>query len=247
MMNDDIYSLCIDAYTPESIPMARLAEYVAALAQMLGEKHSVHFEGLKSGSTVISCRVEKEAAPKVRENLEQIAANDDSELAEAFRTINELARKDNAHAILNRADHEILEFPGIKQIRPPKLGPFNQAIAKEGILIRVGGKDKTAHAILEDSEGKTWSFAISRDLAKELATHLYGNPIQLRGNGKAFRDEDGRWHYDKLKADEFSELRPDKLSAAVNQIRNLPADTWNQTIDSMTLIKSLRNDEDGES
>ena len=37
------YRLKIDAYTPETMPMGRLAEYMADLAVILGERAAVHF------------------------------------------------------------------------------------------------------------------------------------------------------------------------------------------------------------
>ena len=52
-----IYSLYIDAYSPETMPMARLAEYMQSFAQMLGHEAGVHFAGLKPGSTRLAGRV----------------------------------------------------------------------------------------------------------------------------------------------------------------------------------------------
>lgn len=44
------YRFQIDAYTPETITMARLAEYMTYLAQVLGETASVHFDRLLGSS-----------------------------------------------------------------------------------------------------------------------------------------------------------------------------------------------------
>ena len=38
------YHFVIDALTPESVPMARLAEYMADLADLFGHKEHVHFD-----------------------------------------------------------------------------------------------------------------------------------------------------------------------------------------------------------
>ena len=37
------YRFKIDAYTPQTMPLVRLAEYMAELAQLLGEPTAVHF------------------------------------------------------------------------------------------------------------------------------------------------------------------------------------------------------------
>lgn len=55
MTMDDEYVFWIDAYTPATIPMERLAEYLTALAKMLGHGGSVHFNRLEKGSTKVSC------------------------------------------------------------------------------------------------------------------------------------------------------------------------------------------------
>lgn len=245
MIEDDIYTFRIDAYSPETIPMARLAEYMAVLSAMFGEKDSVHFQGLEGGSTKLLSRVEREAAPKVRENVNNAASIESSEAGASFKKLNEMLRKDNAEADLTRSGATILNFPGRKQLRPPKLGPFTQGVVKDGVLVRIGGKDKSAHAIIEDSDGNTWSFEVTRELAKDLAHHLFGKPVRLKGNGRWYRDEEGQWQYNSLKAVEFQPLNDDTLAEVVGRIRDLPADTWKQGVDPVAMLKSLRDEEGG--
>ncbi len=50
MPGDDVYELYIDALTPATISMSRLAEYMRDFAEMLGHNEHVHFEKLKAGS-----------------------------------------------------------------------------------------------------------------------------------------------------------------------------------------------------
>ena len=70
------YRFHIDAFTPASLPMAHLAEYMAALAAFLGQRERVHFLRLEGGSTVLVQEIEVEAAPKVRERLEGVRRGD---------------------------------------------------------------------------------------------------------------------------------------------------------------------------
>ena len=51
----------INAYTPKTIPMLRLAQYMADIASLLGEPTMVHFVKLEEGSTVLVQRVDAEA------------------------------------------------------------------------------------------------------------------------------------------------------------------------------------------
>ena len=54
-----------DSYTPASLPMERLAEYMAALARLLGEPAHVHFDGVRAGSAVLAMSVDEPAQPIV--------------------------------------------------------------------------------------------------------------------------------------------------------------------------------------
>lgn len=219
-MDEDIYVFRIDAFTPDTIPMARLADYLAGLATIFGERERVHFKGLEPGSTKVFSVVEREAAPKVRDHLQALAANDAGpQSADAFKKLNELLRKDNASATLTRGTAEVLKFPGRWMNRPPKIGPFSQSVVRDGVLVRIGGKDKTAHASIEDQAGRTWIFEVSRERAKELALHLFGKPIRVIGQGRWTRSEEGIWEYTSLKAIDFEVLKETDLRSIVGSIR----------------------------
>lgn len=112
MLEDDIYTFRIDAYTPETIPMARLAEYMAVIAEMFGEKSSVHFKELKLGSTKMLSRVEREAVPKVRQNITNARSGDGRpEAVKAYKKANDMLRDDNAAATLELLGSNVLDFP----------------------------------------------------------------------------------------------------------------------------------------
>ena len=88
----------IDAYSPETIPMAKLAEYMADLAALLGRDNAVHFARLETGSTKIVALVEYEDFPKVRTRLANISrGNWDKETAKLVRAqIDHRLANDNA-------------------------------------------------------------------------------------------------------------------------------------------------------
>jgi hypothetical protein len=91
------YRFKIDAYSPDTMPMARLAQYMAELATLLGEQNAVHFKRVTKGSTVLNARVDREATPKVRDRVAAVRAGDGgSEPRRAFNTLNRLLRDDNA-------------------------------------------------------------------------------------------------------------------------------------------------------
>ena len=52
------YLFKIEAFTPETMPMARLAKYLTELAAILGESKSVHLIRIESGSTALVHKIE---------------------------------------------------------------------------------------------------------------------------------------------------------------------------------------------
>lgn len=246
-MEDDLYTFHIGAYSPKTIPLARLAEYMAQVAILMGEPNSVHFHCLKKGSTQVLTRVQREAAPKVRDNVNQAQWPDGGrkEARAAFNHMNEMLRADNAEGKLQRDGAVVLMFPGRSIVRPQKMGPFNQPIEKDGVLVRIGGKDASAHATIEDSDGRTWSFEVSRDLAMGLAHYLFGQPVRLRGQARVFRNERGTWEYPNLKATEFMVLAQESLAEAVSRIREVPEGAWVSAAEAAELIRREREDDGG--
>lgn len=252
-MDDDEYSFWLNAYTPETIPMERLAKYMAQLAKMLGHEHSVHFNRLEPGSTVNVMRVEKEAAPKVFDRVEQVARGEAANDAiAAFEELNRLLRDDNATGRLSRrVSNEtdpavVLNFLGKDLPKPHTYGPFNDVAVVEGELVRIGGKDTSAHAQLVDPEGKTWNCEMDRQLASEMAQYLYkGTILRVTGDARWERLEDQRWQLKYFKVHEFGVLAEDTLEGVTEHLRNLRQTNWSGLDNVDAFITAARGESDG--
>jgi len=253
-MNEfDEYQFKIDAYSPETIPMVRLAQYLTALAKLMGCEGSVHFNRIDAGSTVPCMRVEKEAAPKVIRRLHDInhgVANPDA--IRVFDDLNVLLRNDDATGVLSRRPRgeqdtaQILRFPG-REIQPPKtFGPFTEPAVVDGELVRIGGKDKTAHAQIIDPEGKAWNGEMDRATAQELAEFLYKGPIlRVRGDARWERDESSTWNLKSFKIRSFERLADDTLKEVTNRLRVLHDSDWHDIEDIDGFISAKRGDDEG--
>jgi hypothetical protein len=66
------YKFKIDAYSPETMLLGRLAEYLTDLSKLFGEDKSVHLIRVEGGSTVPVFLVEREAEPKIRDQFHAI-------------------------------------------------------------------------------------------------------------------------------------------------------------------------------
>jgi hypothetical protein len=246
----DEYRLWIDAYSPETIPMERLAAYLASFAKLLGNQQSVHFSRVDGGSTATVAVVKKEAAPKVLARVESVgrgeAAND---AIAAYRQINDLARGDNARARLIRVPAlgtpiTVLIFPGCDTPVEPTFGPFNDQAIIQGELVRIGGKDATAHVLVVDAEGRSWPGEVKKELAIRMARFLY-HTVRLVGEARWQRTEDGTWKLLNLRITDFEPLSDETLDQGIAKLRALSDSDWATSKDIDGDIRCLRENEDG--
>ncbi len=232
--------------------MARLAEYMNELAKLMANIDRVHFINLITGSTTIAYHVEREAAPKVALRVDEIRRGDPPDDARPYyKRLNEMLRDDNAIGELEKVGPEkgttakLLHFPGRDIPRPDKIGPFSQMATFDGELIRIGGKDQTAHILIQDAEGRTWPGELSRDLARELKNYLWEGPIlRVEGTGRWLRTEEGAWELKHFRIHGYKILPKDTLLNVVERVRKIEGSEWPKIGDPIAFIRDMRKDDD---
>jgi hypothetical protein len=179
------YNFRIDAWSPETLPMARLAEYLARLSTMFGYKEHVHFLKVRKGSAIPEIAVDRETAPKVAARLHLVGRPDSPpELARVYQEINRMLRDDNASATLKlKRGSVVVSFPGKKTPLAEEVVVHDQGDL-DGIIIRVGGKDDSVPIWVEGEHKIIYKCQTSRDLARQLAAYLFDQPIRVVGNGQ---------------------------------------------------------------
>jgi hypothetical protein len=254
----------IDAYSPETIPMAKLAEYMTDFAELLGKEHAVHFEAVEPGSTQIVSRVEFEDVPKVRARLTEMhngAAP--KELVRLMAQIDHRLANDNATgrilfveneragtafpqspvAVSVAAAVELLAFPGRDRPKIPSYGPFTQEGHLDGVLIALGGKDETISIRLQNGEITYSHCDTTRTIARELAKHMF-EPVRIHGTGRWVREADGAWTLIRFRIHRFEPLSGDSLRETVAALRAVPGSEWNDFKDPLAELDDLRRDKD---
>lgn len=241
------YKFKIDAFSPDTIPMARLAEYMADLATLLGEKERVHFARLEEGSTVLVPGIENEAYPKVQTRLATINVMEDEGPEEALRAIKAIDARlaaDNAVGHLYaEGGAEIIHFPGCEKPKPLTFGAFSQEGSLDGVLIKVGGRDATVPVHLQEGQLVHICNA-NRDLARELAPHLFGETLRVHGTGRWERDADGQWALKRFNIAHFEVLDDAPLTELVGRLRQIPGNGWKDMEDPYSELKQLRQGPD---
>jgi len=208
-------------FGPDTMPMARLSEYLAELAAILGDKHAVHFDRLAKGSVVVVSKVDAAAAGNVRDRTRSVHRQDaPADVLRAYRSLNRLLREDEATGVLKEQRAIVIRFPGREE--PVESYPaIKEHGTIDGTIVSVGGKDKSVHIRLV-SEGQeiTGCYTSNRAIAKDLARH-FDEPVRLIGLGSWQRRVDGGWSLDSFRIDAFEVLKPQSLSQSVAELRAL--------------------------
>lgn len=242
-MSDPIhYDFRIDAWKPETLPMARLAEYLAKLSAMFGHKEHVHFIKVRKGSAIPEIAVDYEAVQKVETRLRLVGTPDaPQELERANQEINRMLREDNSSATL-RIKHgsNILVFPGKKTPLAEEVTIHEQG-ELDGIVIRIGGKDDTVPVLIE-GDGKFYPCQTSRDMARQLAPYLFGDAVRVTGNGEWRRTPERQWELIAFKIKCFELLDNTPLQEIINDLQLIEGNLWNEMVNPQAELRKLRGD-----
>jgi hypothetical protein len=245
MEKSELLQFKIDAFTPATLPMGRLAMYLEHLSALFGNPERVHFDKLRKGSAIVQARVEGPAVPKVLDRLVSVSKGEAPEdVTRACRELNRMLRIDNATGALKKAKGAtIINFPGRKT-------PITEAVkvvevgSLEGILIRVGGKDETLPVWLEDQEGTTYyCFTRDRQIAKQLAPYYLGPPVRVHGTGYWERTTEDDWKLEKFDVKSFEPLEDISLEKSVEKIRAAKGNEWDDLDDPVAYWRRIRSGE----
>lgn len=247
MLDDRKFRFYIDAYSPQEIPMAKLAEYMTDFAELLGKEHAVHFETLEAGSTTIVSRAEREDVPKVLNRLHSVQQGTaPKELLSVIERINNRLANDNAIGrIIEETEssglNEVLAFEGRDRPEPLTYGPFSQEGSLDGLLIMIGGKDETVSIRLQSGSTIHSHIETNRVIARELGAHLF-EPIRLYGQGRWIREANGDWTLRSFRVQRYEVLQKDTLRDAITALRSVSGSAWSSFDDPLAELDDLRHD-----
>jgi hypothetical protein len=241
MAGEDVYELYIDAFKPQTIPMARLAEYMAAFAELLGHREHVHFKGLKAGSLSVAAAVDEIAQPKVDRQIEEVRYSEGSSRArKAFRAIDDKLAEDNAVGRIIRGNTNLIEFPGKTRAVDKKIGPVEQMGVLDGEVIQIGGRDETINIHIKS--GDQIHFCVTSEaIARRLAPYIFGVTIRVRGNSTWARQESGGWILKRFEITDFEVLDETPLTHLFAGLRERLIPPEGGRMNPVDLMRQLRD------
>ncbi len=241
------YRLTIDGnYTRESLPMARLADYMQGFAALLGHRATVHFSRLDEGSAVLVSSVEPQDEPKVRERVRQTKKRiGPQDAADAYDAIDKLLREDNAIGnVVEPEGDKVLEFPGRTKRQHPLIGPISETGTLDGIPIQIGGQGDPCWLHLQDVDGSVRICGIKRSDAIRIRDCLYEKTIRVEGLGRWHRDTDGQWVMRSFRVHDFRIIESGDLARAVDRLQNIHAGSdWAKTDDPLHELAEVDQNE----
>lgn len=231
--------LIIDGYTPNTLPIAKLADYLKNFAALVGTEADIHFEKVGKGSAALVNRVRDDIVMQTRSRI--AAAERGEAPPDAIRGLiglKELYRLDETTGRIKEDRHRLLEFPKSKTVQ---YGTIVEEGTLEGIVIRIGGKDETAHVTIQDG-GKTYSCVTNTAKAKELRDYLfeYEKPVRFFGRGKWTRTASGDWELIEFKLRDYEPLNNDELLQVLDRMRQIPGSGWGKVDDPLGRLDEIR-------
>jgi len=243
MINHTERRFKIDVFTPETLPMERLAEYMLQFAKLLGETDRVHFVDVDAGSAVLRARIENVAVPKVERRLANASRGQGDPVAvKALQLLDDMLANDNAVGyLLDEAGAEIMAFQGRNRPKPLEFGPFREDAVLEGIVIKVGGRGTSVPVWLQDGETVYRNCSARRPLARRLAKHYDAAVLRVTGSGSWMRLATGAWLMRSFEIKDFEVLDDAPLTEVIRRLHSVEGAEWGD--DSVGDLARLRSGE----
>lgn len=218
------YVLRLKGVTLETLGMARLAQYMAEFAALLGEDAKPVFAGVVKGSVNLRARSRTEFPALTKSRLRHAAFDDDAPGHKSFDKLTSLMLSDGARGdVLDKSSAKVIDFPS----KPPRAKSASREYIVadtgevRGVVVAVEGIDDTAHIRLQDAAtGTTTSVQVrNMDLARRAATYFRGPIVSLSVRGTWRRDEAGSWHPHSLYAEGIEPLEQEDALATFNALK----------------------------
>lgn len=235
----------IEAYTPTTMPLSRLTEYLKDLIDIFGEDKNTHLLRVEDGSCVPVFLVDPEAVPKVEQRFQDIEQNEaPPNVISAVERINRKLRMDGTKAVIvGPSEDNLVYFPGAER-EELEYGPFSQPGTLDGVPIVVGGTKDMVPVHLQSREREVYICSAPRTKAKEIAKYLFNSIIRVEGVAKWLRTAEGEWQLQEFRISDFKplgEASEFSLKKSIEQFKQMPA-KWKEIKDPIGDLMQLRDD-----
>jgi len=239
MQEYEEFEFVIPAYTPETMPLDRLLQYLQQIGDVIGLQRDMHLVRVDESSTKPVFKIPTPLAWEVRERASSVQRGDGTiQQRNAYHRIRQMVRRDGGRpASLKDRSGVILDFPPITEAGP--IVGVRQATAFDGELLRVGGGDDSYTPILmRGLAGEIQSgFTAPKSLAKAMAPYIFES-IRVTGIGSWDRSPNGEWKLGKMLIQTYDKLDDDDLPGVFKRLRDAGV-SWPDNADDVLLSHLL--------
>lgn len=234
------FKFTVPGYSPETMPLDRLMEYLRELGVVLGNPGDLHLVGVEKGSTRPVLAMRHDVAVKARHHAREVAEGGGSaRRREAYHSIRRMVAQDGGKPAVLKAPRGaiILKFLSVDIGLDQVINALRQPTSIEGTLVRIGGIGENAQLLIQDMDGRVIAgCTASRTVAQAMA-HLIYHPIRVSGIGSWHRTEEGKWEVARLHVQTFEPLDEAELEDVVAKLQGLNVSWPEDTIDQLQAIR----------
>lgn len=226
-------TLKLDGTSPETLPMARLGQYLSALSELYGSEDAVHFKDVSEGSACLNTWVDNDTSYNA---IIQRSTSQAANSGRAYLKLVKLLSQDRFDAkIINDKEIIIVDFPSITEEVPFVVRKKGKV---QGKLYNVGGKDESAPVKLEGANGETYHCEATPALAAKLGAFLF-KQVRLSGDSEWIK-KDGKWKLKKLTVESYEVLQQSNIKATLRSLQNAAGNQWTEEDDAQAILIALR-------
>lgn len=213
----------LKGHTPDTMPMARLAEYMQEVGKLLGFQDSVFCRRIEAGSLVLVARTaDPSSGGKVAARVEAVRAGaGNADAIKAFDAINRMLCEDAATASIQRGTATILRFPG-KAVLPYRALTVTDTGSVTGYLYMLShGKDGFSARLRVDDGAIICG--VQKRAISALKECLF-ETVRVSGLGRWRQDDAGAWRIQTMSIESVKLLKTSGLRTAIEDLRAIEVD-----------------------
>jgi len=213
----------IPAYTPDTMPLDRLLDYLRQIGDVVGAPQDLHLVRIEASSTMPVFSVQVPVAIQARQRAAEIRTGGGTDRQRAaYNQIRQMIRKDSGRpASLKDRTGVILDFPPAPE-ELESASTVRQATTFDGSLMRLGGVGDPVPVQMQDLNGEVFSgFSAPRTIAKSIAPLIF-EPIRVTGIGEWERTPQGVWKLNRMSIQAYEPLSNETLAEVFQKLRLAP-------------------------
>jgi len=218
------YRWILEGFTPDTIPMRRLAEYMLQVSKLFGSEEKIRFERVENNCVALVNKVPAAHSGKIQSRIRAIGRGEGSfDAKSANSRINQMLYEDEASARIKTNGAIILRFPGnvIPEAADASMsGPASLTGYFYSLSENQKGEVKAKLRIVSsDNKSRTVDAVCDSALADNVKALLF-NHVRVTGVAEWFRTDKGEWRAENIKVNNATKINTANLQTAVQNIRS---------------------------